>query len=645
MSKIENSQLKNLIIASLESRMAAAMQKFIENYEAKALMAPSMKEVRLASNEHLFQFFEQIRSKQFDYFILMTGIGLRSLLELWQERYQKEEIVETLKNVKLLVRGYKTRGVCNIWKIDIDHLVPEPNTWHEIIDFLKDHQALENKKIALLEYGAPNLLLNETLESRGAKLFPIQVYKWDMPDDIRPLKTLIQNILDEKVDYLLFTSRPQADHLLKVVQEMNCELAFRRSLNTVGIISIGPACSDKLRELQFFADFEVPQPHKMDNMLATLNECGKSIVEKKRSRTLASRILIQDNQFSEEEVKNQLHDSLFMRACRKEKNDRPPLWLMRQAGRYMAEYQISRRGMNFLEFCKDSDLAAEATLTAVERLGVDAAIIFSDILPIVEPMGIQLEYKEGAGPLLSPCIRQHEDIENLSPVDVQESMAFVLEAIKKVRKNLHPRIPLIGFCGAPFTMASYMIEGKGSRNYIPTKSIMMGHPESWHLLMKKLTSALGDLLEAQVNAGCQAVQIFDSWVGTLNPDQYREFVFPYSKALTDRISVPVIQFGTGASNLLPLMKETGCDVLGLDWRQDLNHLPSFLDDVALQGNLDPVLLFSQPKDFIPSVDKILDKLGNRPGFIFNLGHGILPETPVDHVMALVDYVKTWKTKP
>jgi uroporphyrinogen decarboxylase len=335
-----------------------------------------------------------------------------------------------------------------------------------------------------------------------------------------------------------------------------------------------------------------------------------------------------------------LRDSPFMRACRKEPVPYTPIWLMRQAGRYMREYREVRARVGFLELCKTPDLAAEVTVTAAERLNVDAAIIFADILLILEPMGIDLEFAKGEGPTIHNPVRAASDVERLREVETVESLDYVFEAIRRTRRALRHDLPLIGFSGAPFTLASYMIEGGGSRNYVHTKSLMYEDSGAWHAMMSLISRALTCYLNAQIIAGAQAVQLFDSWVGCLSPEDYREYVLPHTRAVIQNITpdVPVIHFGTGTATLLELMTEAGGDVIGLDWRVDLRDAWNRLGNVAAMGNLDPVALFAN-QDFIRAQAKrILERAGGRAGHIFNLGHGILPETPVENVIALVDAV-------
>jgi len=341
------------------------------------------------------------------------------------------------------------------------------------------------------------------------------------------------------------------------------------------------------------------------------------------------------------QVDDLLNNSPFMRACRRQEVPFTPVWLMRQAGRYMKEYREVREKSTFLELCKTPDLAAEVTVYAAHRLNVDAAIIFADILLILEPLGLQIEFAKGDGPKIHNPIKTGKDVERVREVESPEPLDYVFQAIKKTRAALRPNIPLIGFSGAPFTLASYMIEGGGSRNYVDTKTLMYSDSGAWHEMMGRISRALVKYLNAQIEAGASAVQLFDSWVGCLNPDDYREFVLPHTRSVIENIilGTPVLHFGTGTTTLLQLMKQAGGDVIGLDWRINLDDGWELVgDDVAIMGNFDPVELFAPVEHIRKRARQILDRAANRPGHIFNLGHGILPETPVDHVVALVEAV-------
>lgn len=335
------------------------------------------------------------------------------------------------------------------------------------------------------------------------------------------------------------------------------------------------------------------------------------------------------------------HDSPFLKACRREPAAVTPIWLMRQAGRYMPEYRAVRAKVSFLELCKNPALATEVTVTAAERLGVDAAILFADILLILEPLGFDLEFARGEGPVIHNPVRQAADVDRVRPLDDPAPLAYVLDAVRSIRAALRGKTPLIGFAGAPFTLACYAIEGGGSRHYEHAKAFMYSDPGAWNALLERLVHATALYLNAQAAAGAQALQLFDSWVGNLSPADYRRFVQPHMQRLFSQLdpSVPVIHFGTDTGSLLELQRDAGGHVIGLDWRVPLDAAWARLGPgVAVQGNLDPTILFAPRDEIVRQARRVLDEAAGRPGHIFNLGHGILPTTPVDHVLALVDFV-------
>jgi uroporphyrinogen decarboxylase len=336
-----------------------------------------------------------------------------------------------------------------------------------------------------------------------------------------------------------------------------------------------------------------------------------------------------------------LTDHPFLRACRREPTAYTPVWLMRQAGRYLPEYRRVRERFSFLDLCRDSAAAAQVTVDTVRRLGVDAAIIFADILLPLVPMGAGLTYEKGDGPRIARTIRSMRDVEQLHPVSVEDTLGFVADTVRLVRKELENEVPVIGFAGAPFTVASYAIEGGGSRNYVATKSLMYNDPQTWHRFMDIVAEITAQYLNMQIDAGAHVIQLFDSWVGALSPHDYRSYVQPHSRKVLSslRPGTPVIHFGTMTGTLLPEMRDAGGDIIGLDWRVELDEAWERLGDgVGVQGNLDPVLLFSDRETIRAAAAGILQRANNRPGHIFNLGHGILPETPVDNVLALIDAV-------
>jgi uroporphyrinogen decarboxylase len=335
-------------------------------------------------------------------------------------------------------------------------------------------------------------------------------------------------------------------------------------------------------------------------------------------------------------------ESIFVRACKRQPVERTPVWFMRQAGRYMPEYRAVRKQYSLLQICKQPRVAADVTITAAEFLGVDAAIIFADLLLPLEVMGLPFHFAPGEGPVIERPVRTAEDISQLR-TDRAADLGYVSEAVRIVSRHFAGRVPVIGFCGAPFTLASYMIEGGSSRNYIHTKKMMYHSPALWDEFMRKLVAVAAAYSSEQVRAGADVIQIFDSWVGCLGVDEYRRFVLPHATSLVKSLQstgAPVIYFGTDSATLLPSMRETGAEIVGLDWRIPLDEGWSRLGhQCGVQGNLDPVLLFAPWRDIESRTKQILQQAGGRSGHIFNLGHGILPETPVESVKNLARYVQ------
>jgi uroporphyrinogen decarboxylase len=333
----------------------------------------------------------------------------------------------------------------------------------------------------------------------------------------------------------------------------------------------------------------------------------------------------------------------FLHACRRLPVDCTPVWLMRQAGRYMPEYRAIREKYGFLQMVKTPEVAAEITLQPVKAFDLDAAIIFADILPILEGMGLKLTYEQGEGPVIHNPINTIDDVVRLHASDPSETVHYTLDAIKVVKRELMGRLPLIGFSGAPFTLAAYAIEGAGSKDYRRVKQFMMSEPKAWHTLMAMLADTVSRYLITQIDAGADAVQVFDSWAGVLSPFDYAETVLPHVQRVISRVkqhapATPLIYFGTDMAGMSPLLRTIGADVIGVDWRIHLDEAWSQLGDVAVQGNLDPAALFAPWSEVQRRAADVLGRAGGRAGHIFNLGHGILPETPVDHVRRLVDFV-------
>lgn len=640
-TEIKQKTFFGLRVGAFESRLQAEMTRLIENLNGVPFVSPSMREVPLEENQEALIFGEALKRNDVDMLILMTGIGTKTLIKTLSMKTPLPEIVKSFQKITLVSRGPKPNKVLAEYGLTPNIRVPEPNTWRDVLKTLDAQKNIDGLKVAVQEYGEPNRLFLGELVTRGARVTSVSVYRATLPEDTNPMRELIGKILRGDIDVLLFTNATQVEHVMSMVRQEGKAQDLRRALVKLVVASVGPSCSAMLRAYGFPVDVEPDRP-MMGALVAKAAEVSTALLEEKKKRA---------PQFHFEWAGvatpgDALHQSIFLKACRREATPRTPIWLMRQAGRYMKEYRELRSKVSFMELCQNSDLAAEVTVDAAHRLKVDAAIIFSDLLLLVQPLGFELTYGKDQGPEIKNPFRAETDLKRLRSVDVEDSMSYVFEAIRKTRHALESHIPLIGFAGAPFTMASYIIEGKGSKNFIHTKKLMYENPKAWHALLEKITDATILYLNAQVAAGAQAVQVFDSWVGCLSPEDFRVFALPHSRRLMKSIvpGVPVISFGTQTAGLLPLFKEAGGDVIGVDWRMELDEAWDILGNIAIMGNLDPVALFASPKEIREKAKRILTQAGGRPGHIFNLGHGILPETPIDNVHALIEAVREHSLK-
>ena len=649
-----------LRVVAFESRMAQEASGLIQRHGGVAIIAPSMREVPLAENPAAFGFARALLAGELDAVIFLTGVGAKALFEVLAAAHPREAIAQALARIIIVVRGPKPARVLRAAGIEPTLEIAEPNTWREVLSELTRRTSLAGKRVAVQEYGVANRDLIAGLQARGATVMQVPVYRWALPEDRGPLRSALAAIASGGADVALFTSATQVSHVLQVAEAEDCATQLRSGLHTMVVGSIGPVCSAALREHGLNVDLEPVHP-KLGHLVKQAASEAAAILTRKR-RSAATRAATAAGHVVPAEVtagcagadstgerpprehplrEHPLRELPMMRACAMAPVPYTPVWLMRQAGRYMPEYRQVRDQLSFLEMCGRPEVAAEVTVTAVRRLKVDAAIIFADILLPLLPMGVGLHYEKGDGPIIDRPVRTLEDLRTISSIDVRGALGFVGEAIKLARKELSGSVPLIGFAGAPFTLASYIIEGGGSRQYLATKRLMYNHPEVWAGLMRMLVDATVDYLAMQIEAGADIIQLFDSWVGSLGPDDYRRFVLPYTAEIIRRLpdSAPVIHFGTVTGNLLELMREAGGDVIGLDWRVNLSEAWERLDHrVAVQGNLDPIALFAGLDEIRARARAILEQAGGRPGHIFNLGHGILPETPVEHVVALVEMV-------
>ena len=650
-------------ILSFESRMADTMSRAIALQGGRAVSAPSLEEVPLSANTEALALGEKLLSGGIDVFIFMTGVGASILIDALATRHPREKIIEAIRRTTVVSRGPKPARVLKEAGIPATLMVPEPNTWVEIVqalDFSSRSVALSGRTVAIQEYGVSNLRLIDALKKRGAEVLSVPVYRWALPRDTKPLLEGIRQLIDGKIQAVLFTNAEQVRNVIGFASEKGFEKPLREALRKTIVAAVGPTTGEALAENNLSVDFEPSRP-KIGILVSELAAQLETLIDRKnRPSTVRAELVearksprtlrqAQGERGGLHESNNAvgLRDAIFLKACRREPTEGTPVWLMRQSGRYMKEYQENRRKVPFLELCKNKDLAAEVTIQAVQKIKADAAIIFSDILLVVEPLGLELEYTAQEGPVISGQVESGADVDRLGEID-PESLKFVFDAVRTTRAALSPKIPLIGFSGAPFTLASYVIEGGGSKTFLQTKRLMYNDPGAWHALLEKISRGLIGYLNGQIEAGADAVQIFDSWVGCLGPEDYRTYVLPHTQAVIRALhpGVPVIHFGTGTGTFLSDFREAGGDLIGVDFRIELDEAWKTIgEDVGIQGNLDPAVLCGPRPVIRDKVKKILAQAAGRPGHIFNLGHGILPQTPVENVVALVDYVHEMSRKP
>jgi uroporphyrinogen decarboxylase len=637
----DNATFAGLKVASFESRRADDIGRMIAKFGGVPFVSPSMREVSVGHNQAAIDFANRLITGGIDVVIFLTGVGTRILVQQVERHVDRERFLSAVSDVKTVVRGPKPLAVLKELGVTPTIVVPEPNTWREVLATLDVKLPVANLVVGLQEYGITNRSLVAGLEARGATVESVHVYDWALPEDCGPFEQNIRRIATGEIDVVMFTSANQVINLLKLADELGIVEEVRAGFRNLVVASIGPTTSEMLGNEELPVDMEPSHP-KMGHLVTEAAERAGELLARKRviARQVGT-IQMRNPDSPLPTPHSALHNSPFLRACRHEPTDFTPVWLMRQAGRYMPEYRRVRAGQSFLELCRNPQLCSEIMCTAVEFLGVDAAIVFSDLLPILEPMGMDLEFAQGEGPHIHNPVRESADVERVVELESADALHFVMEAVRQTRADLPSHIPLIGFAGAPFTLASYAIEGGASRDFLHTKTLMFRDRAAWDALMSRLARAIVVYLNAQIAAGAQAVQLFDSWVGTLGPEDYRTYVLPYVQKVIAGITpgVPVISFATGNPQLLPLLAEGGASVISVDWRVRLDDAWRMIGhDRAIQGNLDPMALLADTTELRRRATNILDQAAGRPGHIFNLGHGVLQQTPPDNARALVDIV-------
>jgi uroporphyrinogen decarboxylase len=652
-----------LRVAALESRRADDMRRMIEKFNGQAFVSPSMREVPVDPNREAIDFAYRVITGDIGVVILLTGVGFRQLIRSIERHVDKQHFLDALSDITTVCRGPKPVAAMKEVGLVPSIRVPEPNTWRELLRTIDAEVPMANQVVGLQEYGISNTSLIAGLEARGASVVPLRVYTWDLPQDVDPLIENIRAMAAGQRDLLLLTSAHQIVNMLRVAEQIDQLEPLRAGLRSMVVASIGPTTSEMLYESDLPVDLEPDHP-KLGHLVMACATRASEILERKRGPSATTPAVATppvatppavavnpkvaaavSETGSDSSSRHPSFDSLFMKACRGEPTPRTPIWLMRQAGRYMAEYREVRSQRTFLQLCKDPQLCSEVMCFAVDKLGVDAAIIFSDLLPILEPLGFQLEFLKGDGPVIHNPIRTPQDVRGVRELDDPDALDFVYQTVTQTRKDLPESMPLIGFSGSPFTLASYAIEGGSSRQYLNTKQLMYGGGGAWDDLMQLLSRAIIAYCNRQIAAGAQCIQLFDSWAGCLSPADYQRYILPHMQTILSGIDpgVPVINFATGNPELLPLLIGDQRTVVGVDWRIDLGAAWNRIGyQRPVQGNMDPTVLLTTPERIHEAADAVLRAADNRPGHIFNLGHGVLQHSPVENVIGLVDYVKSWR---
>ncbi|MFT5299434.1 MAG: uroporphyrinogen decarboxylase [Mariniblastus sp.] len=581
------------------------------------------------------EFANRLLTAAIDTVIFVTGVGVSYIVEQAAKVVDRQRFIDCLADANTIAGSGKAETALRSLGLEPTLTIESATSWRDVLMAI-DRQAPVVNQVVALEESAAVYGLVSGLEARGANVDRLPVFPQAMPKSSQAAIHFFEQLEAGEFQAILFPSPENAVRFCFLAKHFGRARLTSHLLDNHVILAIGAGTAEVLADQGFVVDFET----RSADISHGIAEIASRIEQIKKQKSVI-RINMSGPASNNSDPNAPWYDSPFMKACRGEPTDVTPIWMMRQAGRYMSEYREVRNKISFLDLCANPQLCSEVMCTAVQRLGVDAAIIFSDLLPILVPMGCDLEFVKGDGPVIHNPVRTAADVDRIKPLESNDPLQFVMDTVKQTRNDLPADIPLIGFAGAPFTLASYMIEGGSSKTYANTKSLMYSDRGAWDQLMQHLSSSISMYLIGQIEAGAQCVQLFDSWAGCLSFEDYRQFAHPYVKKIIASLpsNVPVINFATGNPALLPLLADTRASVIGIDWRTRLDDAWQTVGyDRAVQGNLDPTVLLTDPAEIKRQAKFVLDQAAGRAGHIFNLGHGILPQTPVDNAIALVDAV-------
>lgn len=586
-------------------------------------------------------FANRLMTGGIDVSIFMTAGGVEELANIASRNVPRQRFVDSLADIVTIAGSPLAGQELQALGVLPTLTVAKDGTWRDVLIAIDQNTPVANFSVAV-EVTCEIVSLASGLEARGANVLRLPIFNLQLPDNRQPAVNLFESIDAGEFEAILFPDAASAVDFCFLARHFGRSRMIGHLLDNHLVVAADAQSAEVLTDRGIQVDY---QPTIVDgdstvSLESLVNQLMADSAELRKQKHLI-RVNMSGPASSPQDTQAPWYNNPFMQACRGEPTDVTPIWMMRQAGRYMAEYRAVRDKVSFLELCANPQLCSEVMCTAVKRLGVDAAIIFSDLLPILVPMGCDLEFVQGDGPVIHNPVRSAADVDRIKPLESNDELQFVMDTVTQTRSDLPADMPLIGFAGAPFTLASYMIEGGASRSYANTKLLMYSDRGAWDQLMQRLSQSISIYLNGQVAAGAQCLQLFDSWAGCLSFEDYRNFVHPWVKQIIASVprGVPVINFATGNPALLPLLADTRASVVGIDWRIRLDDAWQTVGyDTAVQGNLDPTVLLANPTEIRKHAKEVLDQAAGRPGHIFNLGHGILPTTPVDNAIALVDIV-------
>ncbi len=635
-----NSGLAGVSCGALSSEHDDLLRRSIESQGGTTSICvthTTSDEKKLLQVEHqsISDFVNQLLTGQIEIVVFVTATGVNYLIEQAARHVDRQRCLDALSDITTIAGSQAAAESFRQQGIEPTITIKRATAWRDLLIAIDQKIRVSNFNVGLEESDSIHGL-SAGLEARGGRVFRLPVYPQVRPAQDSAAVNFFEQLETATFPIMLFTSPASVARYYFLAQSFGRSRLIRHLLDNHLVLAIGPESSELLQDRQIPVDYTTVAT----GLTEAIAEISERLVEIQQQKQRI-RLSLSGPATSGSDPNAPWYDSPFMKACRGEPTDITPVWLMRQAGRYMAEYRQIRDQISFLDLCANPQLCSEVMCTAVKRLGVDAAIIFSDLLPMLVPMGMDLEFAKGDGPVIHNPIRSTADIDRVKPLESNAELQFVMETVTQTRQDLPEDLPLIGFAGAPFTLASYMIEGGASRNFAHTKKLMYTDHGAWDQLMQHLSVSISIYLNGQIAAGAQCVQLFDSWVGCLGVTDYKKFVHPYVKQIIASLpkSVPVINFATGNPALLPLLADTRAAVIGIDWRVRLDDAWQTVGyDRSVQGNLDPTVLLTDRQEITRQTKFVLDQAAGRPGHIFNLGHGILPQTPVENAIALVDAV-------